>query len=130
MGTQINGLYHNDYYLDTVVLTSATFATRSECTMKNPTQPFQYCLPKNVDYGIALKGIVDPQGETYPTRLRTDMWDEPDWGAEDKLHQKPILFNSNLTVSGLTVGNPYTCLRFDDKETVPARGNFINGTFS
>ncbi len=46
----VNGIYHNDYYLDQVVYAPDVFATRNECTMKNPTQPYQYCLPTNVDY--------------------------------------------------------------------------------
>jgi len=125
----MNGLYHNDYYQDVVSLTSATFATRSKCTMKSPKQPFDYCLPVDVDYGVAVFGIVDPLGETYRATLATDMWDEPDWGAEDKLHQKPILFASQLTVSGLTKGNPYTCLRFDDATSLPAKGNFLSGSW-
>ena len=47
----VNGIYHNDYYLDEVVYAPDVFSTRNECTMKNPTQPYQYCLPTNVDYG-------------------------------------------------------------------------------
>jgi hypothetical protein len=70
----MNGLYHNDYYQDVVSLTSATFATRSQCTMKSPKQPFDYCLPYDVDYGVAVFGIVDPLGETYRATLATDMW--------------------------------------------------------
>ncbi len=52
--------------------------------------------------------------------LATDMWNEPDWGAEDKIHDKPIMFASNLTVTGLTKGNKYTCLRFDNPNSVPS----------
>jgi len=111
-------------------LTSATFATRKQCMQSTtPKQPFDYCLPRDVLYGIALMRDKDPKNECYRTQLNTDMWWEPDWGAEDKVHDKPILFNATLTVSGLTEGNAYTCLRFDDPAAVP-KSSFLAGSWT
>jgi hypothetical protein len=58
-----------------------------------------------------------------------DRWDEPDWGAEDGLHEKPVTIAPSLTVSGLTAGRNYRCLRFDSASSVP-NGNFASGSFS
>jgi hypothetical protein len=101
----VTGFYHNDYWKRTVSLITSKFSTRQNCEQDtHPEQPYSYCLPYEVDYGLAILGNNDPLGETFPTYLVTDMYDEPDWGAEDKIFAKPILFNHTLHVSGLIPG--------------------------
>ena len=34
-------------------------------------------------------------------------------GAEDKLKETPVAMSMSISVSGLTVGTAYTCLRYD-----------------
>lgn len=128
---EITDFYHNDFYLKDTTTTSSDFETRSQCMQASaPKQPYSYCLPTDIDYAIAITGIVDPNKETYRARLVVlNMWDEPDWGAEDKLHQKPIQFDSELHVSGLKSGNKYTCLRFDDVKSLPVNGGFLTSSY-
>jgi hypothetical protein len=125
----LNGLYHHDLYLNDTTLTGGADleATRKECSQSDtPKQPYDYCLPEAYDYGIAIKGIKDEDGETFRTKLTIDKWYEPDWGAEDGLHETPVMLGVKATVYGLTVGTQYSILRFDDAQTVPRR-LFMNG---
>ena len=128
---EISGLYHNDLYKDEVSLTTADFSTRNKCYQDiAPVQPYDYCLPVNVDYGIVIKGFNDPLGETFRAEFEISMNYEPDYGAEDKLHQKPIPFDGVLHISGLTAGESYACLRFDNVKDLPSKGGFLNASFA
>lgn len=73
------------------------------------------CLPKDVDYGDAITGIVDQNHETYPVKLSVDVYDEPNvsQGAS------PVLMNAAITVSGLQSGESYMLLRYNDYESIP-----------
>jgi hypothetical protein len=138
-GTQVDTLYYNDLFLnETRALSRYTSsgaknayfqATRKQCkTSKDVENPFQYCMPSNHVYSIALKNI---KGEAYVKRafLNVGDWTEPDWGAEDKLHQAPIRFNATLTVAGLTDGVGYSVLRYEDAADVPTTNNFAESSF-
>ena len=48
---------------------STGVTTRSQCVTAAPTQPYGYCVPKGVDYGVAVVGNRDAAGETFPTSL-------------------------------------------------------------
>lgn len=52
-------------------------------------------------------------------------WKEPDWGAEDGLHEAPVTFHPVVTARSLSVNVSYTLLRFDTAAALPAAGNFL-----
>jgi hypothetical protein len=83
-----------------------------------------YALPKNTCYGIALSGIVDPKKECARLLLQVHRWNEPDWGAEDKLDETPETLELNCTAMGLELGAAYLLLRFDDPDLLPKKGDF------
>lgn len=106
-------------------------ATRSGCQMaSDPTkQPYDYCIPKTTQYAIALSGLtVNGDATTYLRATKT--W-EPDWSAEDNLHQKPEQQDFTLQISGLTNGKTYSVLRFDGPEAFSrAAGNLGGGSWT
>jgi hypothetical protein len=127
-----NGIYINDLYMSTprFISASAGVTSRKGCSQSSaPSQPYNYCIPSSVDYGIAFTGIQDTKKETYRMTLQMPSWTEPDWGKEDKVNAKPVSFTISASVQGLTVGSDYTILRFDSYSTLPTSG-FINGPFT
>jgi len=128
---KVSAVYHVDFYIRdyTITTTAELFATRKECTQtKTPVQPYDYCLPEDVDYGILVSGNIDKNKETFRTLLEMDRWNEPDWGAEDKLHEKPVAMSVKAHISGLTAGKKYSVLRFDDPRSIPS-SNFLAGSY-
>lgn len=129
----LSAIYHNDLYLNTsrILQIPSGIKTRSECSQTAPIQqPYTYCQPKTVAYGIAITGNADVNSETYPIQLDVGSWDEPDWGAEDNLDEKPILFTGILSISGLTPSRSYSVLRYDSIDAVPVQNFFHANTHS
>ncbi len=126
-------IYHNDLYLQETSITygADAFKTRKTCSQsKAPVQPYDYCLPQDYDYGIAITGNVDPNKLTYRTFLTVSIWKEPDWGAEDKKYETPISFTVTATTTGLTAGKKYALLRFDSFEALGGSKNFLTASYS
>jgi hypothetical protein len=72
-------IYYNDLYLNTTreLADPADIKIRSECSQTAPIQqPYTYCQPKTVAYGIAITGNSDTNKETYPIRLDVGSWTE------------------------------------------------------
>ena len=44
---------------------------------------------------------------------------EPDWGTEDNLNEKPIIMNISGQIVDLTSGSSYAILRFESPSYVP-----------
>ena len=44
---------------------------------------------------------------------------EPDWGEEDKLNEKPINMTITGQIVGLTSGSSYAVLRFESIDSLP-----------
>ena len=83
-----------------------------------------YSLPrKTQNYGIAITGIIDDDGQTLPIRLVTDVNFENPAIAEGATN-RPALQDVTLTVtvSGLKAGVAYTLYRYDDFASVPNAG--------
>ena len=126
------GIYINDLYSSAPRFISASTGvqTRKTCTQSSsPSQPYTYCLPSAVDYGIAFTGIQDTAKETFRMTLQMPSWTEPDWGKEDKVNAKPVNFTISASVKGLTSGKAYTILRFESYSTLPT-SKFISGPFT
>ncbi len=77
---------------------------------------YDLCLPKNVDYGDAITGIEDYYDECYPVKLAVNCNDEPNPDEGES----PVNMAATVTVSGLTVGNDYMLLRYDDTDDIPS----------
>ena len=77
---------------------------------------YEYCIPKNVDYGCAVTGIKDSQHVTKPVHLSINRWDEPNV----TLGQSPVLLNATVTIDSLTIGDKYALLRYNDYTTIPS----------
>jgi hypothetical protein len=103
--------------------------TRREASGSMGEQPYTYFVPSKIQYAIAVLGIEDDNGETFPTKLVAPDWTEPDYGKEDERHDTPVPFEFTAKVSGLTKGAKYSILRFDHHSMVPDR-DFIEGSYA
>jgi len=126
-------LYYNDLYSPSTrsLALPAAVKTRSQCTTTSNVQlPDNYCIPKGVDWGFAVTGVVDPKGELVPITLSVGRWDEPDWGAEDRLNEPLVTLRPVVTARGLTPGVTYALLRFDTAASLPSAGGFLAAAWS
>ncbi|CAF3497419.1 unnamed protein product [Rotaria sp. Silwood1] len=78
------------------------------------------CIPLNIDFGIAVKGIVDEDHVTLPVRLSVSAWDEPN--PHPAYNQSPTEMDGIVTVRDLIVGKSYVLLRYSSYEYVPTKG--------
>ena len=81
----------------------------------------QYSLPAGVrDYGIAVTGVSDPQHETLPVRLTTNVnYEKPKMRDRSNVRPKPMPLVLTVTVSGLQAGTNYALYRYDRFSDVP-----------
>ncbi len=102
------------------------YATRFEDFGANRTQANLmshpvYSLPNaQTNYGIAITGIIDQDGQTLPVRLTTDVNDEEPI-MRDGSSTRPISQDLTLTVtiSGMVPGVTYKLYRYNDFQSVP-----------
>jgi hypothetical protein len=113
-GTDV--LAYNDNFGGRITRAFSTLsATRSSCASSS-TQGG--CIPTDVDYGIAVTGIVDPGHATLPVSLSVAQSSEPNVS----LDASAVPMTATVTVSGLTAGKAYALLRYDDYTQVPTSG--------
>jgi len=76
--------------------------------------------PLPADYGVAVTGVADPQGETLPVSLQTSKYYEwPPIGKRSSVRPRSEELVLTVTVSGLQVGRAYTLYRYDRFDRVP-----------
>ncbi|CAF1030644.1 unnamed protein product [Adineta steineri] len=80
------------------------------------------CLPLDIDYGIAITGIVDEDSVTLPVRLSVSEWNEPN----PRYHEAPKEMLGTVTVNNLTNGCFYALLQYSSYGSVPTRGSAID----
>lgn len=79
-----------------------------------------YSLPRGKQFGVAITGIVDHDGETLPVRLWTDVnAEEPAMAQHANKRPPPGLLKLTLTISGLKPDVAYTLYRYDNVAAVP-----------
>ncbi|CAF3516855.1 unnamed protein product [Rotaria sp. Silwood2] len=78
------------------------------------------CIPFDIDFGIAVTGIVDEDHVTLPVRLSVSAWDEPN--LHPAYNQSPTEMNGIVTVRDLIIGRTYVLLRYSSYEYVPTKG--------
>ncbi|CAF3928321.1 unnamed protein product [Rotaria magnacalcarata] len=76
-------------------------------------------IPLDIDYGIAITGILDENQVTLPVRLSVSAWNEPN----PAFHEDPIEMDGTVTVYNLTIGNTYILLRYSSHRKVPTKGD-------
>jgi len=94
-----------------------------------PDQPYDYAIPYFYDYGIAITGNVDEQGELFPVSLTLPSWTEPDYSAEDRKHEPAQDWTVTVNIKGLTAGTNYALLRFNNAALVPRR-DFLDAAYA
>ncbi|MGO9111348.1 MAG: hypothetical protein ACLP9L_19145 [Thermoguttaceae bacterium] len=102
---------------------STMAAARSEVT---EGAGYACYIPRNVDYGCAVTGIVDPHHETVPVQLSIDRWDEPDVVAGENA----VTLHATLTIESLVPGRAYSLLRYDDYRQVPDAAFLAKGGYA
>lgn len=106
---------NNNYRNDSIAHSFDDFkGTRKSCAR---TEDDGGCIPKKVDYGVAIQGVRDTNGETLPVQLSVDRWDEPNVVTGEH----PVDLTGTLTATGLSHGESYLLLRYKDASDVPAK---------
>lgn len=93
-------------------------ATRKEANSK--AHPV-YSIPRGVrNYGVAIKGILDRDGQTLPVRLSTNVnYEKPAMREGENKRPKPQNLILTVKVSGLKPGTSYKLYRYDNFKAVP-----------
>jgi hypothetical protein len=80
-----------------------------------------YSLPRpGRNYGIAILGVKDADGDTLPVRMKTSVNHElPAMRDGSNVRPAPMPLTLTVTVSGLTPGVDYRLYRYDDLAAVP-----------
>jgi hypothetical protein len=88
-----------------------------------PTGPI-YSLPNGGrNYGIAITGVMDRNGDTLPVRVATNKnYEAPAMVNGSNARPKPMPLTLRITVSGLEPGTPYRLYRYSDLKAVPDSG--------
>ncbi|CAF1199086.1 unnamed protein product [Adineta steineri] len=77
------------------------------------------CIPLDIDYSIAITGIVDEDHVTLPVRLSVPQWNEPN----PTYRKNPREMVGTITVNNLTIGKFYALLRYSSYTYVPTQGD-------
>jgi hypothetical protein len=119
----VTAVYFNDLHGNASIRAEVAdfVSTRAACNAKARFGPGSFCLPRKVDYGIAVSGNADAEGALLPVRLAMDAWSEPDYSREDAQQEPPVLLSATVTVAQLERGVRYALLRFDGAAAVPDR---------
>lgn len=93
-------------------------ASRREANRKNGNI---YSLAKNGEnYGIAIKGVIDLDGDTLPVSLSTNVNSElPTIVEGSNTPPSPTPVQLTITISGLKPNTRYNLYRYDDFDLVP-----------
>lgn len=79
-----------------------------------------FAIPRDIDFGIAVKGYDTHSGVLMPIKTTVAQNDEPNVS----LGQNATTFTLTITASNLTVGTPYAILRFNTN--TPLASNYAN----
>lgn len=117
-------LTFNDNYETTPYVRTfgSLFDTRA---MAGNGATYEYCIPRDTDYGCAVTGVKDSSGQLLPIRLAVNRRDEPNvsQGAS------PVTMVATVTVQSLVSGNAYALLRYNDYHNVPTN-NYLSSASS
>ena len=86
---------------------------------------YEYCIPRDIDYGCAVTGIKDTSGTALPVSLKVNRWDEPNLS----LGAMPVQLTATIQVRTLAVSNLYALLRYNSTSAVPTTG-YLTSAYS
>lgn len=117
-------LVFNDNYATTPY--TRTFGTLYDTrAMTGNGAIYEYCIPRDTDYGCAVTGIKDSSGTTLPVYLGVDRWNEPNISQG----KSPVQMNATIQISALTTGTAYVLLRYNDYHNVPTN-NYLSSAYN
>ena len=90
-----------------------------------PNANYEYALPTVHNYGCAVTGIKDLDGETYPVSLQINSWKEPNVS----IGESAVQLSGTGLINSLVSGKTYILLCYDDYKNVPER-NFSDSDYS
>ncbi|MFI5151106.1 MAG: T9SS type A sorting domain-containing protein [Bacteroidia bacterium] len=103
---------------DTTSFTRAFANMYDTRSMAGNGATYTYCIPQNVDFGVAVTGIKDPARQCRPVHMVIDSLDEPNVS----LSAAPRMMKAWITADSLTPGQGYALLRYNNYGTVPSTG--------
>ena len=111
-GSDTNPPYHFTEGFD------AFQATRQQANAKSA--PVYSLNNDGTNYGIAITGIIDLNGDTLPVRLETNVnYEKPEIKDKSNTRPTPIPLFLKITISNLEPGIPYKLYRYNDLASVP-----------
>src|ERR1700722_15962966 len=115
--TGTDSLTYNSNF-DTMPFTRAFSTIYDTRSMNGNGAKYSYCIPQNVDYGVAVTGNKDPGHVTRPVHITLDSNEEPNVS----LGVPPCMLRATITADSLTIGKSYALLRYNNYLTVPSTG--------
>lgn len=117
-------LVFNDNYMSTAYTRTfgSLWDTRS---MSGNGATYEYCIPRDTDYGCAVTGVKDTSGTLLPVSLKLNRWDEPNL-IQGKA---PATLTATVRVRSLTTGSSYALLRYNTTSAVPTSG-YLSSAYS
>jgi hypothetical protein len=92
-------------------------ATREEANAEDAPV---YSLPNHINYGIAITGIKDTNGDTVPVRVTTNVnYEKPIMKEGSTNRPASMSLTLTITVSEMSDGVAYNLYWYDDFENVP-----------
>jgi len=101
---------------DTVAFTRSFGSMWDTRPMTGNGATYSYCIPKNVNYGVAITGIKDALHATRPVQITLAPRAEPNVS----LAAAPTMFHAQVTADSLTTGVKYALIRYDNYLNVPS----------
>jgi len=107
--------------------------TRETCVSQTlaPKQPYDYCLPKEKGWGVAVYGNrMDKEASklVMPSHLRLPNWQEPDFSREDEAGEKPVSTQVKVDCGNLTPKKQYVLLRYNASHYLP-QSDFLKSDY-
>jgi hypothetical protein len=117
-------LVFNDNY-ETTPYTRTFGSLYDTRSMNGNGATYEYCIPRDTDYGCAVTGIKDTSGTALPVSLKVNRWNEPNISAGFS----PAQMTATIQVKSLVAGGSYALLRYNNYSTVPTSG-FLTSAYS
>lgn len=120
VGFSDNGLWENQntpvYYF--IYAFDPFQATREEAN--DPSGPIYSISSEANNYGIAITGVADKNGDTLPVRVATDFnFENPEIVDQSTIRPQPMPLNLTITVSNVEPHVPYVIYRYNKLDAVP-----------
>ena len=140
-----NDLWENETRTKHTPLSSSRKHWRLPANSTTAAQPYEYSLPSDPCFGVAVLGRLPLEATYYPLRypdrlqgypvirdpvtngtqddkrlvlLVASQWSEPDYGSEDGVNAQPTPISFQVAIFNLTIGRMYLLVRIDGNRTM------------